>query len=61
MNFFSLCYERVSVMLTTNLPFSEWPQVFGDESLAGALIDRLTHHVHVGWRSRASPIVCGPA
>ena len=59
-NFFSICYERVSVMVTTNLPFSEWPQVFGDERLAGALIDRLTHHVHVveiqgeSYRLRAS-------
>lgn len=45
--FFSLCYERVSLVVTTNLPFSEWPEIFGDERLAGALIDRLTHHVHV--------------
>ncbi len=45
--FFSLCYERTSVLVTTNLPFSEWPQVFGDERLAGALIDRLTHRVHI--------------
>jgi len=59
-NFFSLCYERVSLIVTTNLPFSEWPQIFGDERLAGALIDRLTHHVHVveiqgeSYRLRAS-------
>ena len=59
-NFFSLSCERVSVMVTTNLPFSEWPQVFGDERLAGALIDRLTHHIHVveiqgeSYRLRAS-------
>ena len=45
--FFSLCYERVSVIVTTNLPFSEWPEIFCDERLGGALIDRLTHHVHV--------------
>jgi DNA replication protein DnaC len=46
-NFFSQCYERTSLVLTTNLPFSEWPQVFGDERLTGALLDRLTHRVHV--------------
>lgn len=46
--FFSQCYEQVSVAVTTNLPFAEWPSVFaGDARLAGALIDRLTHRVHV--------------
>ena len=46
--FFSRCYEKVSVLVTTNLPFSEWPQLFGgDERLAGALLDRLTHKVHI--------------
>lgn len=45
--FFSKCYERTSVVLTTNLPFSQWPAVFGDERLTGALLDRLTHRVQV--------------
>jgi DNA replication protein DnaC len=46
--FFSQCYEQVSLAVTTNLPFAEWPSIFaGDARLAGAVIDRLTHRVHI--------------
>ena len=44
---FSQRYERGSILVTTNLPFDEWTEVFGSERLTGALPDRLTHHVHI--------------
>ena len=44
---FSQRYERGSTLLTSNLPFDEWTSVFGSERLTGALLDRLTHHVHI--------------
>ena len=43
----SQCYERGSLMITSNLPFDEWTQTFGSERLTGALLDRLTHHIHI--------------
>src|SRR5262245_10452078 len=36
-------YERTSVVVTTNLPFEQWPEVLGSERLTGAALDRLTH------------------
>ena len=44
---FSRRYERGSVLVTSNLPFDEWTSVLGAERLTGALLDRLTHHVHI--------------
>jgi DNA replication protein len=43
----SQSYERGSIIITSNLPFDEWTEVFGSERLTGAILDRLTHHVHI--------------
>jgi DNA replication protein DnaC len=43
----SRAYEHHSLMLTSNLPFEQWTEVFGSERLTGALLDRLTHRCHI--------------
>jgi DNA replication protein DnaC len=43
----SQCYERSSIIITSNLPFDEWTEVFGTERLTGVLLDRLTHQVQI--------------
>ena len=44
---FSQRYEQAATLVTSNLPFNEWTEIFGSERLTGALLDRLTHHVHI--------------
>ena len=47
---FTFCsgrYERGSLIITTNLDFIRWKEIFGDEALTGALLDRLTHRCHI--------------
>ena len=47
MSIFSQRHEHGSTIVTSNLPFEEWTSVFGNQRLTGALLDRLTHHVHI--------------
>lgn len=43
----SRAYERTSLILTSNLPFESWTEMFGSQRLTGALLDRLTHRIHI--------------
>jgi DNA replication protein DnaC len=45
--FCSTLHERVAIIVTTNLKFADWVQVFGNEQLTAALLDRLTHKAHI--------------
>lgn len=45
--FCSALHERVALIITSNLKFADWTQVFGDERLTAALLDRLTQHAHI--------------
>jgi DNA replication protein DnaC len=44
---FGDCYERASLLVTSNLPFSDWGQIFQGERMTRALLDRLTYRCHI--------------
>jgi len=43
----SECYERKSIIITTNLEFSRWNDIFADTKITAALLDRIVHHSHL--------------
>jgi DNA replication protein DnaC len=63
-NVVAKCYERKSVIVTSNLQFGEWNRILGDNRLTAALIDRLVHHAHIlAFSGESYRLAChgGPA